>query len=116
MIHNFKKHIAIIFILVFFYPTIYQANHILHFPHQHTHEHHDSHSGIASYKKDCSKEDCPVCDFHYAILHIDENNPDGFSFEYYPLTNTKLSDNPFITYSGNIKLLRAPPVFGSNIS
>ena len=120
MIRNFRRHIAIIFILVFFYPTIYQSNHILHFPHQHHHKHkherQDSHSGLAHYSKDCAEEDCPVCEFHYAVLHVDKNNPNDFSYEYIVIRNSILPDSPFIYYSGNNKLLRAPPVNNSLIS
>ncbi len=107
-----KQYIAWFFFLIFIFPLIYQANHVLYFPHE-VHCEHNSHSTSEHldywiFEEKC-KNECGICQFLYSKQIISKIATISFLYEKIEIKHFRKDKSPFIFYKGYNKSLRAPP-------
>lgn len=113
-----KKYIGLFFVLLYGFPVVYQAVHVI----EHQSELQTNHSCCQSHSEttayvisslENSSEDCPICDYQFTLF---EAIKPSISNEYLPQhceLNSVFSYSTVPTYSGNLSSLRAPPVSSS---
>lgn len=113
-----KKYIGLFFVLLYGFPVVYQAVHII----EHQSELRTDHSCCQSHSEttadvisspENSSEDCPICDYQFTLFEAVNSS---ISKEFIPQhceLNSFFSYPNVPTYSGNLSSLRAPPVFSS---
>lgn len=113
---EFKKYIGVLFILLYSFPVVYQAVHIIkhqtHGAHEHSHcSNHHPKTTFYVEANDIDEEDCPICDYQFTLF--DEGDrivsekyfPTYYTLEF-PFAYPKVS-----TRYKNQNSSRAPPFF-----